>query len=307
MNSRRLFAIQLVAALVVLGAPPSAQTQRVKLAVWGDSRENLDNAASNIASILLRDVTDWDIMVHTGDFSHDGSEKAWQRSLRYPGMAQLFAAGRILLSTSNHDDNRTTWDKHTAGVLPTNSANGTTHFYAWKKDNVHIVVCDGYFTSAVMMQKWLDGYLTAVKADDWLIGVWHDPSYGDISYKPSYFKKAGPWLKSHYAHGGDLILNGHAHVYVRTRPLLPDGTVDEQNGMVHIINGAGGASWKDPIPPNPKIAFTPAVSSFPCVTFLTFEGDRVSLETIDARPAQNRRVIDRWTSVMRPRSPAPAR
>ncbi|MBE3133052.1 MAG: metallophosphoesterase, partial [Acidobacteria bacterium] len=293
--------------LLLLTLPSTGEAQKVTLAVWGDSRENLDRAASNIASILLHDVTDWDVTVHTGDFTQDGSEEAWQRSLRYPGIAQLFVAGRILVSTSNHDDNATTWDRHTAGVLPTNTADGTTHFYAWKKGNVHVVVCDGYFTRAKTMKTWLDGYLATVKADEWVIGLWHDPSYGDLSYKPGYLKKAGPWLKSLYARGGDLILNGHAHVYVRTRPLLPDGTVDDTNGMVHIINGAGGASWKDPILPNPKIAFTPAVPSFPCVTFLTFEGARVSLETIDARPGQNGRVIDRWSSVRRPRSATPER
>ena len=249
--------------LLFLTLPSIGEAQKVKLAVWGDSRENLDRAASNIASLLLHDVTDWDVVVHTGDFTHDGSEEAWQRSLRYPGIAQLFVAGRILVCTSNHDDNAATWDRHTAGVLPTNTAYGTTHFYAWRKGNVHVVVCDGYFTGAKTMQTWLDGYLATVKADEWVIGLWHDPSYRDLSYKPGYLKKAGPWLKSLYAHGGDLILNGHAHVYVRTKPLLPDGTVDEKNGMVHIINGAGGASWKDPIPPNPKIAFTPAVPSFP--------------------------------------------
>ncbi|MBE3134905.1 MAG: hypothetical protein IMZ55_15675, partial [Acidobacteria bacterium] len=51
--------------LLFLTLPSIGEAQKVKLAVWGDSRENLDRAASNIASLLLHDVTDWDVTVHT--------------------------------------------------------------------------------------------------------------------------------------------------------------------------------------------------------------------------------------------------
>lgn len=271
--------------------------QRIKIAVWGDSRENLDSACENIASILLTDITDWDIQVHTGDFTHKGSEKDWDRSLRYKGVDKLFVKDKILLCTSNHDagssDSREAWDRHTAEVLPVNSMDSTTHFYAWTKGNVHIVCCDGFFADATVMQKWLDEYLKSVPEDDWLIGVWHNPSYSNLSYKKGY-AASRPWLKSLAQRGGDFVLNGHAHSYVRTKPLLPDGTIDDARGMVHIINGTGGASWEDPQLLNQKIAFTPSVASFPCITFITFEGHTAIVQTVDARPESKLRVIDEW-------------
>ena len=62
--------------------------------------------------------------------------------------------------------------------------------------------------------------------------------------------------------------------------------------MVHIINGCGGASWKDPQPVVNKTAFTPDITSFAAVTFITIEGETALVQTVDARPGRNLAVID---------------
>jgi predicted phosphodiesterase len=301
---RRLLVGFLLGALLLPAS--AAHAQRVKLAVWGDSRENLGGAVEHITSILLKDVTDWDAVLHAGDFTHAGSADDWKRSLAFPGIAQLFQAGKFLMCTSNHDDNLATWNAYTRGVLPTNDADRTTHFYAWKKGNVHVIVLDGFFAAADVQQRWLDAYLAKVPPTDWIVAMWHDPSYAKITYKGA-FKKARPWLDSLYAHGATLVVNGHAHVYVRTKPLTPGGLLDPRRGIVHVVNGAGGASWKDPQPMTAMTAFTPATKSFPCITFLTFDGDRLHLETIDARPDRRREVIDRWDTTHRLPAGEPAR
>jgi hypothetical protein len=145
------------------------------------------------------------------------------------------------------------------------------------------------------MQTWLNEELAPIPEDDWLIGFWHSPCYGDITYKDSYLEKCSPWLEKFSAHGGDFILHGHAHVNVRTHPLLPDGTVDHEDGMVHIVNGCGGASWKDPQTVVNKTAFTPSTRSFATITFITIEGGTALVQTIDARPDRNLEVIDEWS------------
>ena len=268
--------------------------ERVKIALWGDSRENRDSACENIADILLHQITDWDFQIHVGDFTSRGSEEDWQRSLSYKGMDSLFVAGKFFMCTSNHDDNRTTYDKYTAGVLPINSADSTTHFYSFQYENVHIIACDSYFTDATTTQTWLDQDLANIPADDWLIGFWHPPCYEDITYKSSYLDKCAPWLEKFHSSGGDFIFHGHAHVYVRTHPLLPNGTVNHESGMVHIVNGCGGASWKDPQPVVNKTAFTPDTTSFGVITFITIEGETAFVQTVDARPGRNLAVIDEW-------------
>ncbi len=290
--------------LTITGTPRVLTIEpKVTVALWGDSRENLDQACENIASILLHEITDWDVQVHTGDFTSNGTEEDWRRSLCYGEIKDLFVAGKFLLCTSNHDTDqvprdthskRATWDKYTRGVLPINDQDGTTHFYAWHKGNVHIVFCDRFLTDSTTMQLWLDRYLEQVKPEEWLIAVWHNPVF-DVTYKPASLPACGPWLESLAKHGGDFIFNGHAHLYLRTKTLLPDGTFDEAKGMAHIINGTGGASWKDPTPMGPQIAFTPSERSFPCITFVTFEGNTAKVRTVDARPGKNLETIDSWT------------
>lgn len=270
--------------------------EKVKIAMWGDSRENRDNATSDIAHILLYKITDWDFMVHSGDFTHDGKENSWQRTLHYPGIDSIYKKGKFYMSTSNHDskdeNSKANWDKYTAGILPVNSMDSTTHFYAVHKENVDIIFCDGYFTDPEVMQKWLDDYLAKVDPNDWIIAVWHNVSYEDLTYKDSYLSICQSWINSLFKYGCKFIFNGHAHVYVRTKPLLPDETIDNKTGIVTIINGTGGASWKDPVDPNPRIAYTPSERSFPTITFLTFEGNKAHLKTIDCRPGKNLAVID---------------
>ena len=288
-------AAQAVAGLLFLAGLAAVQAQtRVKIAVWGDSRENRLGACENIADLLLHKVTDWDFQIHTGDFTSDGSSAAWERSLAYRGIDSLFVPGRFLMCTSNHDAVRSTYDRYTAGVLPVNSADGTTHFFHYQVGNVHVVACDGYFTPASVMNRWLDSTLARIPVEDWLIGVWHNPCYGDVTYKDGYLSVCGPWLEKFAAHGGDFILHGHAHTYVRTYPLLPDGTVSEERGMVHIVNGCGGASFKPPQTWSGKTAFTPNSWSFAMVTFITIEGDVATVETVDARTLQNVGTVDRW-------------
>lgn len=202
------------------------------------------------------------------------------------------------MCTSNHEfkdsSGKENFDKYTAGILPTNSADGSTHFYSVHISNVDVIFCDGYATSKNVMQHWLDSLLTTIPNTDWIIGVWHNPTYGDLSYKESYAATCMGWVKSLYKHHCKFIFNGHAHIYLRTKPLRPDGTLDEKDGIVHVINGTGGASFKDPSPDSPKTAFTPSEKSFPCITFITIEGNNAELKTVDARPGHNLQVIDRY-------------
>jgi len=272
--------------------------QKVKIALWGDSRENMDNACSDIAHILLYKITDWDFQIHCGDFTHDGTDAAWQKAFHYPGVDSIYVRGKFYMCTSNHEfkdsSGRGNYDKYTAGVLPVNSTDGTTHFYSYHVSNVDVIFCDGYATNKDIMQHWLDSLLSTIPKSDWIIGVWHNPTYGDLSYKESYAETCMLWVESLYKHHCKLIFNGHAHIYLRTKPLRPDGTVDENDGIVHVINGTGGASFKDAAPVTAKTAFSPSEKSFPCITFLTIYGNNAELTTVDARPGQNLRVIDTY-------------
>ncbi len=239
-NRNRLLFLLTIISISIFVVRINAQ-QKVKIALWGDSRENLDNATSDIAHVLLYKIKDWDFQIHTGDFTHDGSEKSWEKTLRYPGIDSVYLRGKFFMCTSNHEarskNSKRNWDKFTSSVLPKNSSDGTTRFYAIHKGNVDVVFCDGYFTDSTRMQNWLDNYLDKVNPDDWLIAVWHNVSYGDLTTEKSYLKICGKWIETLYKHHCLFILNGHAHVYVRTKPLTPDEKINYKSGIVTVING----------------------------------------------------------------------
>ncbi|MCF7972610.1 MAG: metallophosphoesterase [Phycisphaerae bacterium] len=266
----------------------------VAIVLWGDSRENVGNATVNTLKVLQEDIRDWDIMIHTGDFTSNGSAKTWEKSLDFQGMRDVFVQGRFFMCTSNHDKVRRTYDKYTQGVLPVNEVDNTTHFYHHQQGNVHIFFCDAQFTKPAVVNTWLEAELKAIPPEDWIIGVWHAPCYGDVTYKPSYLKACQAWLDTLHKYGGDLVFHGDAHTYLRTYPLLPDGVQDLENGMVHIINGTGGASFTRPPKKVEKTAFTPDTKSFPTVTMLRFQGSTLMLKTIDTRPGKDLAVIDAW-------------
>lgn len=291
-------------AMLILVLPPTGPVlcqERVKIAVWGDSRENLSNAVGHISEVLLHKITDWDFQVHTGDFTTTGSVADWERSLNYPGMDSLFIKDRFLMCTSNHDTETGDlqspdhpYNQFTAGILPTNSNDGTTHFFHFQFGRVHVITCDNYFIDRDTMNNWLEAELETVPDDDWLIGVWHETDYEDISYKSGSLALTEPWLEKFQSHDGDFIIHGHAHTYVRSHPLMPDGTVDHEHGMVHIINGTGGASWESAQQYSEKTAFTPDTTSFPTITFITLDANTILVQTVDARPESNLNVIDEW-------------
>src|SRR5690606_8325925 len=44
-----------------------------------------------------------------------------------------------------------------------------------------------------------------------------------------------------HAAGASAVLNGHNHIYERSKPITADGQVDKANGMVRFTVGPGGA------------------------------------------------------------------
>ncbi len=114
----------LVVLAIALFQPVLFGQQKIKIALWGDSRENLDNACSDIAHILLYKITDWDFQIHCGDLTHDGTDAAWQRSLHYPGVDSIFVKGKFFMCTSNHEFKikygEKNFYKYTPGIFQTN-------------------------------------------------------------------------------------------------------------------------------------------------------------------------------------------
>ena len=73
------------------------------------------------------------------------------------------------------------------------------------------------------------------------LAYWHQPTFSAAN---SIAVPEGPTAVAFwqllYAHGADLIVNGHDHLYARYRPLDPSGNFDPRRGIREFIVGTGG-------------------------------------------------------------------
>ncbi len=114
-----------------------------------------------------------------------------------------------------------------AGGLPS----GTEAYYSFDRGHVHFVCLDSYHsnrTAAGAMLTWLRADLASTQAR-WVVAYWHHPPYTKGSHDSDDVTASGgrivdmravalPVLE---AHGVDLVVSGHSHVYERS--YLVDG------------------------------------------------------------------------------------
>jgi hypothetical protein len=98
-------------------------------------------------------------------------------------------------------------------------------------------VSQGQVTTAEVT--WLNGDLAA-HPGVCTLAYWHHPRFssGLVGDSPG----TGALWDSLYAHGADVVLNGHDHDYERFAPQGPAGNADSQRGIRQFVVGSGGKS-----------------------------------------------------------------
>lgn len=80
------------------------------------------------------------------------------------------------------------------------------------------------------------------------LAYWHQPTFsvaGETADPEGIVADA--WWRLLYAHGADLVLNGHDHTYARYAPMDPSGRADPRHGIREFVVGTGGESLDQPI------------------------------------------------------------
>lgn len=128
--------------------------------------------------------------------------------------------------------------------------NGTT-YYSFNHGGWHFIALDSALSmsSGSAQLNWLKADLAA-NSQRCIAAYWHHPLFnsGSKGYDPTSL----PVWQELYAHGADLILNGHDHVYERFTPQTPTGASNVA-GPVAITAGLGGAdnyTFEGPVQPN---------------------------------------------------------
>jgi hypothetical protein len=104
--------------------------------------------------------------------------------------------------------------------------------------------------------KWLAQDLAANHAACTL-AYWHQPTFSStaspFTSDSAEGQAADTWWKLLYAHGADVVLNGHDHVYSRFASMDPSGNADPRNGIREFIVGTGGESLDTVLPSTPNL------------------------------------------------------
>lgn len=145
---------------------------------------------------------------------------------------------------------------------------GNERDYSFGVGPVRFILADATEFEVAGRTAWLARELQAAAFDPevtWVVPAFHRPpfSWGDREGDGDIQKW---WVPLFTRYEADLVLNGHAHTYQRTRPI---------EGVPYLVSGGGGA-WLYPVEPgHPEIAF--GTSTFHFVQFRV-EGPRLQIE-----------------------------
>lgn len=215
-----------------------------------------------------------------GDLVDKGNDwDEWWQFLTAAG--PVFKGLPLLPAVGNHDDSNLF---RALFVLPTNGPLGPGGtVYSFDYGNCHVTVlnsnCMGIPNTLGFeeLAHWLRQDLTTSR-QTWKLVVFHHPPYQVIqNWRGEHLQKN--WVPFFEEGGVDLVLNGHQHIYMRTKPLWEGSIQPEGQGIVYVM-GNSGAKHYGPGPHQDYIARQVAgVSNY---QLIEIDGNTLCLWTKDA-------------------------
>jgi len=194
--------------------------------IWGRLLQAADRRHPETALYIIGgDV------VSTGLFRDD-----WDKLLAYS--SGVFARKPLAFSLGNHDDQDGlgAWMPLALFEFPRNGPNGVEpeRTYSFRYGNALFLVMD-VGTSYDIQAKWMAKQLANTDAT-WRFGIYHFPMYVWPEHDECGAIRRS-WEKVFAEHHLDMMLHGHIHCYLRTRPMRsgkPVGSPAE--GTVYLIS-----------------------------------------------------------------------
>jgi hypothetical protein len=259
-----------------------------RFGVIGDFGSGTEPAYRNAALMRRADV---DLVVSTGDNVYPlGLEREYERALFRP-FGPLMRGVALWPTLGNHDygdegprPRRTARPYFRNFVLPREP--GNERFYSFRYANAEFLAIDDEVTSfapGTPQYRWIDATLRRSRAC-WKIPFLHHPVYAeyvtpsrdDVAKMVHLQHRLAPLFERH---GVKLVLSGHEHNYVRSRPLA---------GVTYVITGGGGAELES-LPPTPS-PLTASRGRFFHHLLISVEGREMLVRAVDTAG----RVRDRF-------------
>ncbi|MBP3038859.1 metallophosphoesterase family protein [Bacillaceae bacterium Marseille-Q3522] len=224
-------------------APESGSFTFVDLSDTQFANQAGANVTADTISKALSQVGNAGFIIHNGDVVDNKSEEQWNLLLQTAKSSLMNTT--IMPASGNHDAGNSTFIDHFNFDTPGQSSTGA--YYSVNYSNAHFVVLntnessDRYkeFTNAQL--DWLKADIGSAKSAgaQWIIVVMHMGPYttaehsADSNIKDTRAKIA-PLLSEL---GVDLVLQGHDHVYERSKPIA-DGIAAKEAIVTDAFNGS---------------------------------------------------------------------
>lgn len=205
--------------------------------------------SSETLAKALATVPEAQFVVHNGDIVDKGvKEEQWNWLLGYSQQSLLHTT--LVPSAGNHEDENYAFIEHFNVQQPDNSATETGAYYSYDYSNAHFVVLnsnedsDMYDNFSVEQVEWLKQDVQKAKkaGAQWVIVNIHKGPYttsnhatdSDIMGANGVRSKIAPLMAEL---GIDLVLQGHDHIYARTKPIKADGKATKVEKITEMLNG----------------------------------------------------------------------
>lgn len=175
-----------------------------------------------------------------GDLVNTGLHRDdWDKLMAFPG--EVFAKKPFMAVPGNHDsqDGLGAWMYKEMFSYPGNgpAPEMSEMTYAFNFQNALFLMIDATFPIGDQTE-WIENQLASSKAE-WKFAMFHFPPYNSIEWYQDIIDEWVPIFDTYHL---DMVMSGHFHYYMRSKPLHGGNVVDSpDNGTIYIMSiGATG-------------------------------------------------------------------
>ncbi len=210
--------------------------------VQASSSENFERA-SYVVDAALNKVPGADFIANLGDFTNDSTNEEWDF---YYEHFQKFDISNTLVPIAGNHDGLGVWDwfnnmynlDTSESVQTLNGVN-----YSFDYGNAHFAVLNtnDLLSISIAQLNWLKNDMNSTDAD-WKIVFMHKSPYS--------MGKDGKWPDALYLAESltkvldecdvDMVMSGHDHQYLRTKPLKNNKVAEDGDGTTYVLAGTAG-------------------------------------------------------------------
>lgn len=225
---------------------PALNTTAFSFLAIGDSRSGMSiwNQVAALANTKTPDFT-----IFNGDIvNNGGSTTDWDNWFTN---GNIFIENNLVYhSMGNHDAASVPTYQNVFELPKSTPTNGTNLYYSFTYGDAVFISLNSEDPSNTTQYNWLVSTLQANAGKKWKIIFFHRPFFTIGSHAGEMNSYYNTWWKAFDDYGVDLIVNGHDHMYERTKPMNRNVSTtapvaqygsEATQGRCQIVCGGAGA------------------------------------------------------------------